>query len=232
MPHLPIHAWQEGDRPREKLIKGGASSLSDAELLALLFGTGTRTKAGTLSAVQLGQVLMNKYQSLLTLSRQSIQSLMQIQGVGPAKASQLTASFEIGKRIESQGEDDRIQVKSPDDVAARYSPHMRDLRTEIFKVVLLNTANIILCDYTISEGGLAASIVEPRAVFQKAILDNAASVICLHNHPSGNPEPSREDIRVTRQLVEAGKIMGIPVHDHIIIAGKTYTSLAERGLIA
>ena len=231
MPHLPIHAWHEGDRPREKLIKGGTVHLSDAELLALVFGTGTRTKSGTLSAVQLGQLLMTQYQSLSTLSRQSIQSLMQIQGVGPAKASQLTASFEIGRRVESQGEQDRIQVKTPEDVANRYGPHMRDLRTEIFKVVLLNTANIILCDYTISEGGLAASIVEPRAVFQKAILDNAASVICLHNHPSGNPEPSREDIRVTRQLVEAGKIMGIPVHDHLIIAGKTYTSLAERGLI-
>jgi DNA repair protein RadC len=108
---------------------------------------------------------------------------------------------------------------------------MRDLKKEIFKVVHLNTANVILGDYTVSEGGLAASIVEPRAVFERAILDNAASVICLHNHPSGNPEPSRQDVRITRQLVEAGKLMGIPVHDHLIIAGTTFTSLAERGVM-
>lgn len=229
--HTPIHALQEGDRPREKLIRSGPGYLSDGELLALLFGTGTRTKQGAVSAIQLGQLLMAQYQSLYALSRQSIQSLMQVQGIGPAKASQLITAFEVGKRIESHKGEDRFQIKSPDDVAARFGPHMRDLRIEIFKIVLLNTANMILCDYTISEGGLAASIVEPRAVFQKAILDNAASIICLHNHPSGNPEPSREDIRVTRQLVEAGKIVGIPVHDHVIIAGKTFTSLAERGLI-
>jgi DNA repair protein RadC len=116
-------------------------------------------------------------------------------------------------------------------VAAVYAPGMRDLKKEIFKVVHLNTANVIIGDYDVSEGGLAASIVEPRAVFEKAILDNAASVICLHNHPSGNPEPSRQDIRITRQLVEAGKLMGIPVHDHLIIAGTTHTSLAARGVI-
>ena len=229
--HTPIHSWHVGDRPREKLIRSGPDHLSDAELLALIFGTGTRTKEGTLSAVQLGQAIMQQYRTLGALSRQTARSLMRIRGIGAAKASQLIATFEIGRRIESQLEDDRIQVRSPEDVAARYGPHMRDLRSEIFKIVLLNTANVIISDYTISEGGLAASIVEPRAVFQKAILDNAASVICLHNHPSGNPEPSREDIRVTRQLVEAGKIMGIAVHDHLIIAGKHYTSLAERGLI-
>ena len=108
---------------------------------------------------------------------------------------------------------------------------MRDLKKEVFKVVFLNTANVITGDYTASEGGLAASIVEPRAVFSKAILENAAAIICLHNHPSGNPEPSREDVRVTRQLVEAGRLMGVPLHDHLIIAGEGYTSLAERGLM-
>jgi DNA repair protein RadC len=108
---------------------------------------------------------------------------------------------------------------------------MRDLKREVFIVVFLNTANIIIGEETVSEGGLAASIVEPRAVFQRAVLENAAGIICLHNHPSANPEPSRQDIQITRQLVEAGKLMGIPVHDHLIIAGKTYTSLAERGLM-
>ncbi len=108
---------------------------------------------------------------------------------------------------------------------------MRNLQSEIFKIVLLNTANHIIGDRTISEGGLAASIVEARAVFRHAVLDNAAAIVCLHNHPSGNPEPSREDIRVTQQLASAGRLMGIPIHDHIIIAGKGYTSLAEKGYL-
>jgi DNA repair protein RadC len=122
-------------------------------------------------------------------------------------------------------------VTCPADVADVYGPLMRDLDKEVFKVVHLNTANMILGDYTVSEGGLSSSVVEPRGVFEQAILDDAAAVICLHNHPSGNPEPSREDVRITRQLVEAGETMGIPVHDHIIIAGTEHTSLAERGVV-
>lgn len=228
---VPIHQWDEKDRPREKLMRHGPAVLSDAELIALIFGTGTRTKAGPVSAVELGQALVRAYGSLQGLSRRDLKELMRVVGVGPAKAVQLVAAFEIGRRVESQRGGDRVQVCAPEDVAAVYGPLMRDLKQEIFKVVLLNTANVIIGDYTASEGGLAASIVEPRAVFRKAILENAAAVICLHNHPSGNPEPSREDLRVTRQLVEAGKLMGVPVHDHLIIAGRTYTSLAERGLM-
>lgn len=229
---VPIKEWDVSDRPREKMMQHGASALSDAELIGLIFGSGTRTKDGPLSAVQLGRALTQSYGSLFDLSRRNIKELMRVVGVGPAKAVQLMAAFEIGRRAESQRGGERVQVRSPDDVAAVYGPLMRDLRREIFKIVLLNTANVIMGDYTLSEGGLAASIVEPRAVFEKAVLDNAAAVICLHNHPSGNPEPSREDIRITRQLAEAGKLMGIPVHDHLIIAGKGYTSLAERGLMS
>lgn len=229
--HAPIHQWEESDRPREKLMQRGAEALSDAELIALIFGNGTTTKAGPISAVQLGQALTRAYGSLYNLSKRERKELMRVVGVGPAKAIQLLAAFEIGRRIESQRGGDRIQVCSPEDVAAVYGPLMRDLKKEIFKVVLLNTANVIVGDHTISEGGLAASIVEPRAVFRHAVVENAAAIICLHNHPSGNPEPSREDIRITRQLVEAGRLMGIPVHDHLIIAGTRYTSLAERKLM-
>ncbi len=229
--HVPIHQWDESDRPREKLIRRGPAALSDAELIALIFGSGTRTKRGPLSAVQLGQALLRAYGSLHRTSRRELKELMRVVGIGPAKAVQLVAAFEIGRRVEAQRGGVRLQVSAPADVAAYYGPLMRDLKREVFKVVLLNTANVVLGDYTISEGGLAASIVEPRAVFQQAILDNAAAIICLHNHPSGNPEPSREDIRITRQLVEAGKLLGVPVHDHLIIAGTRYTSLAERGLM-
>lgn len=230
--HLPINQWNEADRPREKLMQRGAAALTEAELIGLIFGSGTRTKAGPVSAVQLGQALLRTYGSLFHLAQRDLKEITRVVGVGPAKAVQLIAAFEIGRRVESQrGGVQRVQVCAPEDVAAVYGPLMRDLKREIFKVVLLNTANIIIGDYTVSEGGLAASIVEARAVFRKAILENAAAVICLHNHPSGNPEPSREDIRITRQLVEAGKLMGIPVHDHLIIAGVGYTSLAERKLM-
>ena len=124
-----------------------------------------------------------------------------------------------------------MQVRSPADVAAAYGPRLRDLPREVFVVLHLSTANIITSEHTLTTGGLAASIVEPRQVFQRAILENAASVICLHNHPSGNPEPSREDVAITKQLCDAGKVLGIPIHDHVIIAGRGYTSLAERGLM-
>ncbi len=230
--HAPIHEWDVSDRPREKFIEHGAGALSDAELIALIFGSGTSTKNGPISAVQLGQALGRTFGSLHDLSKRRLKELMRVVGVGPAKAVQLQAAFEIGRRVESQrAGGERIQVTCPEDVAAVYAPHMRDLEKEIFKVVLLNTANVIIGDYNASEGGLASSIVEPRAIFKKAILENAAAVICLHNHPSGNPEPSREDLKITRQLCEAGKLMGTPVHDHIIIAGDTYTSLAERNLL-
>ena len=227
----PIHQWDAGDRPREKLLIRGAMALSDAELISLILGTGTRTRAGPVSAVRLGKVLLRTFGSLHDLSRRELKEWMRVDGIGPAKSAQLAAAFEIGRRVASQQTGPRVQVRAPEDVAAVFGPLMRDLKQEIFKVVLLNTANIIIGDYTTSRGGLAASIVEPRAVFRQAILENAAAVICLHNHPSGNPEPSREDIRITRQLVEAGKLMGIPVHDHLIIAGSEYTSLAERGLM-
>ncbi|WP_022835351.1 RadC family protein [Salisaeta longa] len=227
----PIHAWDPSDQPREKLRKHGPQVLSDAELVAILLGSGIRVEEGTLSAVDLGRSLLQTYGTLGDVAQRALKELERVRGIGPAKATKLMAAFEVGRRVESQQGGERVQVSAPADVAAVYGPLMRDLKKEIFKVVHLNTANVILNDFTISEGGLAASIVEPRAVFEQAILENAAAVICLHNHPSGNPEPSRQDIQITRQLVDAGKLMGIPVHDHLIIAGETFTSLAERGLM-
>jgi DNA repair protein RadC len=233
--HAPIHAWDAEDRPREKLVQHGAQVLSDAELLALIIGSGTHTSDGPVSAVELGRALTRTFGgSLRGLARREESALTRVAGVGPAKAAKLLAAFEIGRRIEAEhenGDRARVQIAGPEDVAAAYGPQMRGLKQEVFKIVLLNTANVVEGDYTVSEGGLAASIVEPRAIFRKAILENAAAVICLHNHPSGNPEPSREDKKITRQLAEVGDLMGIPVHDHLIIAGSGYTSLAERGVL-
>ncbi len=227
----PIRSWKLEDRPREKLARHGAAVLSDAELIGVIFGSGTRTREGSVSAVELGRGLMSAYGSLEAIARRDHKQLLLTSGIGRAKAAQLQAVFEIGRRIESSHAVNKVQVFGPEDVANIYGPFMRDLKNEVFRIVLMNTANMIISDRVVSEGGLAASIVEPRSVFREAILENAAGIICLHNHPSENPEPSREDVHVTRQLVQAGRIVGIPVHDHIIIAGRSFTSLAERGLM-
>ncbi|MEX0822553.1 MAG: DNA repair protein RadC [Rhodothermales bacterium] len=229
---VPIKEWDESERPRERVMARGTGVLTDAELIGLIFRSGTRTRSGSVSAVQLGRTLLSTFGSLRDVSRRDVRELMRVVGIGPAKSVQLAAAFEIGRRIEAQPSDtDRIQVSSPEDVAGIYVPRLRDLPREVFDVIFLNTANVIIGDVRVSEGGLASSIVEPRAIFQKAVLENAAALICVHNHPSGNPEPSREDVRITRQLVEAGQLMGIPLHDHIIVAGNGYTSMAERQLM-
>ena len=230
--YVSIKNRPEAERPRERLLAKGAASLSDAELIGLVFGSGTRVGGRSVSAVELGQALLQAYGSLAKLARRDpVQVSKAAKGVGPAKAAQLAAVFEIGRRVEAAPPEGRVQVRSPADVAAAYGPRLRDLPREVFVVLHLNTANLVTSEYTLTTGGLAASIVEPRQVFERAILESAASIICLHNHPSGNLEPSREDVAITRQLVEAGKVLGIPVHDHLILAGRGFTSLAERGLM-
>lgn len=228
---LPIREWQAAERPREKLLALGASKLSTGELIGLILGSGIRGTNGTISAVQVAQVLLKRYESVRELASQDVRELMRVDGLGLAKASQLVAAFELGRRVEADPGKDRIQVTSPEDVARVFVPLMRDLKQEEFRVVFLNTANVIIGVQTISTGGLAASIVEPRAVFQQAVLANAGGIICVHNHPSGNPEPSAQDISITKRLVEAGTLMGIPVHDHVIIAGARYTSMAQEGAL-
>ncbi|HRR07370.1 MAG TPA: DNA repair protein RadC [Rhodothermales bacterium] len=230
-PYRPIHQWHVSDRPREKLAAGGIRNLSDSELIALIFGNGTTTKSGSLSALQLGQQLLNEYKTLGGLSHRSLKELTGMKGIGIAKASQLLAAFEIGKRVEAEIPEELPKITGPEDVARIYGPRMRDLPVEIFRVVLLNSSNRVMGDKEIHRGGLAASLVDVREVFRHALLEKATGIICMHNHPSGNLEPSREDIKVTQKLVEAGKIMDVRVHDHLIIAGRSFTSFANRGLI-
>jgi DNA repair protein RadC len=156
---------------------------------------------------------------------------MKVKGIGSAKAATLSAAFELVRRIQSQKESSKVSFKRSADVAGHYAPLMRDLRKEVFKVILLNRANRLIKDVTISEGTLEASIVHPRDVFREALLEPAAGIILIHNHPSGNPSPSEEDLRITKQLTEAGRLLGIKVYDHIILAGESYRSLADEGLI-
>jgi DNA repair protein RadC len=190
-------------------------------------GKGTRKK----TAIDLARELLDQYESIQKLFSRSPSELMKVKGIGSAKAATLSAAFELARRAQSRKHIDKAPFKRSSDVANHYLPLMRDLRKEIFKVLLLNRANRLVKEITISEGTLEASIVHPREVFREALLEPAAGVILIHNHPSGNPSPSEEDLRVTRQLVEAGKLLGIKVYDHIILAGENYRSLADEGLI-
>ncbi|HEX9656875.1 MAG TPA: DNA repair protein RadC [Bacteroidota bacterium] len=222
-----IKDWPEDERPREKLLRQGASVLSDGELLALLIRSGT----GKETAIDLGRRILTEQRSLRNIAGMSANELMRIHGIGEAKAVELLAAFELGRRVQGAKLEDRTTIRSPEDVFRVLQPRLRDLKKEVFYVLLLDSKNGLQREQEVTSGTLNASLVHPREVFKPAIDFLAASVIVVHNHPSGNPEPSAEDKEITKQLVEAGKILGIPLHDHIIIAGNGYTSLAERGLL-
>ncbi len=224
--HTKIKDWPEDERPREKLMKHGAGVLSEAELLAILIRTGVK-KA---TAVDIAKRLLSECKNVRELAGKSVNDLKKL-GIGEARAVAIVAAFELARRLHSLPEEKRPRVRSPQDAAEIYIPKLRDFKRETFLVILLNSANCIVGERVISEGSLSASIVHPREVFKAAVDELAAGIILVHNHPSGNSEPSKEDIEITKQLVDAGRIMGIPVHDHLIIAGNRYTSLAEKNLM-
>ena len=213
--------------PREKLFQHGAEVLSNAELLALLLGTGVRRQ----SSLDVAQRLLDASSTLRELGSRGVRDFTRVDGIGPGKAARLAAAFELGRRLPRTPREAAASFRCPGDVHREYAPVMADLKREVFRVILLNTAHVRISDFVASEGGIASSIVEPRLIFRRAIIEHAAAVICIHNHPSGNPEPSREDVAVTGQLVRAGSVLGVPLRDHVIIAGDTYTSMAERGLL-
>lgn len=222
-----IREWREDERPRERLLRYGAETLSDAEVLAILIGSGTRG----FSALDVARELLQRFGNLTELSRRDVSELRAVRGMGTVRAVVLSAAFELVRRIQAEPFTARRVIRSPEDVARMYIPRLRSARTESFRVLLLNAANQIIREVVVSEGTLTASLAHPREVFRLAITESAAAVILLHNHPSGNTEPSPEDIALTRQLVQAGKLLDIPVLDHIIIAGEAYVSLRERGVL-
>ena len=215
------------DRPREKLILRGSNSLSDSELIAILLRTGTKGK----SVIEIAQLLLQKG-NLAVLASNSVESFTKINGIGKDKAATLAAAFELARRINFQDKwFSQKKITSPEDLAELFIPLLRDEVKEKFIVVCLNTSNQIIKFETISIGNLNSSVVHPREVFKVAIDNNSANIFLIHNHPSGNPEPSREDIAITKRLIEAGKILDINIFDHLIIAGDTYTSLVEKRII-
>lgn len=216
------------DRPREKLMLRGAQNLTDAELIAILLRTGTK---GT-SVISVAQNLIAENGNLAVLSTKPLSELVKSPGIGKDKAVTLMAAFEISKRVLSQSKwYSEKKISSPKDVADIFIPLLKDELKERFMLVCLNSANKIIRSEIISIGTLNSSVVHAREIFKAAIENSSASVILIHNHPSGNPEPSNEDIAVTKKLVETGKILDIPVFDHLIIAGNVYTSFVEKRLI-
>jgi DNA repair protein RadC len=183
------------------------------------------------TAVDLAKRLLVEHKNLRELAGMSVADLKKFKGIGAARAVGLVSAFELGRRLHTREDEQLPIVRSPQDIAARYIPKLRDLKKEVFLVLLLNSANGIIKEVKISEGSLNASVVHPREVFKAAIDELAAGVILVHNHPSGNRTPSSEDIALTKQILEAGKVVGIPVHDHIVIAGGSYTSFAEENLL-
>jgi DNA repair protein RadC len=224
---VSIEAWPEGERPRERLYWNGPGALADAELLAIQLGSGTRGK----NAVELAREMLTAYGSLADLAGRDAAELARMPGVGPAKAARLVAAFELTRRLRARTLGARTVLSGPAEVYAAFGPLMEDLKHEVFRIALLDAQNGLLGDRVVSEGTLSASLVHPREVFKPAILESAASVILLHNHPSGDPTPSREDIRLTRQLVECARMLDLRIHDHVIVGRGRFVSLAERGVI-
>lgn len=224
-PELKIRDVHEADRPRERLIRQGSQSLSNQELLAILLRTGTKEE----SVLSLANRILMNFEKLHALKHATIEEIIAIKGIGEAKAVQLLAAIELGKRLAQKEMDSRFTIRSPEDAAHFLMPEMSPLQQEHFVVLFLNVKNQVLHKQTIFIGSLNASIVHPREIFREAVKRSAASIICAHNHPSGVPTPSPEDIEVTSRLHEAGVIIGIDLIDHIIIGDHQFISLKEKG---
>ncbi len=228
MKNYLIKELPKEDRPREKLISHGPQVLSTSELLAILIRTGTKKR----SALEIARELTANDMKLCDLARvNKVEQLQKTKGLGPAKATAILAALELGKRIACASTLDREGISSPEDCAALLMPRLRYEINEHFIIVLLNAKNKVMLVEQISEGSLNSSVVHPREVFSPAVLCHAAAILVGHNHPSGDPTPSREDRSLTDVLVQTGKIMGIPLLDHIVIGDGTYFSFKEHGYL-
>jgi len=222
-----VHDLPPSERPRERLLKLGSEALSATEILALILGRGIKGE----SVIETSHKLLSRFGSLKGVADASIEELTQTRGIGPAKAAQIKAALELSKRLEADfDEEPKPVIKSPGDMAALMRSKLKGKKKEHFWVLCLDTRNRLIGDKQVSIGSLDTSIVHPREVFKEAVSSSAASVIFVHNHPSGDPEPSKEDIELTKRLVKAGEIIGIDVLDHIIVCDKSYLSLKAKNL--
>ncbi|WP_121439175.1 RadC family protein [Salisediminibacterium halotolerans] len=217
----------KSERPRERMLNSGPDGCTNQDLLAILLGSGSKTE----SVLQLAARILQTFDGLKRMKEATIHELMEIHGIGEAKAVQLRAALELGKRIQAVPSEDRYVIRSPEDASNYVMNDMRHLSQEHFVVMYLNTKNEIIHYQTIFIGSLNSSIVHPREIFKEAFRYSAASMICAHNHPSGDTAPSPEDIDVTKRLVKAGRTIGIEVLDHLIIGDNRYCSLKDKGYI-
>ncbi len=217
---------QESERPRERLIALGARALSDAELLAILLRVGVQGE----NAVQVGRRLLHAFGGLAGIHRASLDEIRNHKGIGQAKAAQIKAAIELGRRVAISSPEDRPKITGPQDVAQLVQYDMSALEQEELRVLLLNTRNQVLSVENVYRGSLNSAQVRVGELFRAAIRRNAAAIIVVHNHPSGDPTPSPDDVAITRAIREAGKLLDIPLLDHLIIGHNRYVSLKERGL--
>jgi DNA repair protein RadC len=227
MAYKTIREWPEEERPRERLLKYGPANMSDAQLIAIILRTG----GGGRSAVDLGMELLGTFGSIRKIEEASLKDLCGLKGLGQAKAAQVKAALELGKRLVGEASGNGPVFSTGKDVYSYFLPKIGNLRKEVFYCAMLDVKNRLIVEKRISEGTLTASPVHPREAFREAIREAAASVIFVHNHPSGDPVPSRDDIAVTERLANAGETVGIRVLDHIIVADGGYTSMLEKGYL-
>ncbi|MBB6459494.1 RadC family protein [Flammeovirga kamogawensis] len=225
---LSIKNLAEEDRPREKLLTKGRQSLSNAELIAILLGSGTPK----LSAIQVGQLLLNEVDNNLdNLAKLSIKQLKQIKGIGDAKAVTITAALELGRRRKETEKPIKPKIGCSKDIYNLLSPHLLDLNHEELWVILLSRSNNIIGTEKISMGGRAGTVADPKIIFQRALEKGACSIILSHNHPSGQVKPSQADISLTKKIKEAGKFLEMPLLDHLIFGNEQYFSFADEGIL-
>ncbi|OWP63571.1 hypothetical protein CDA63_08290 [Hymenobacter amundsenii] len=223
-----IKSWAEEDRPREKLLQKGRAALSDAELLAILLGSGT----AKLSAVDVAKLVLKAAQNdLNTLARFSVKELMKQKGIGEARAITIVAALELGRRRRDAAAPARPTITGSRDIYRVVQPYLQDLPHEEFWVILLNRANVVMRVVSISRGGVAGTVADPKLIFKEALEQLASSIILIHNHPSGNRNPSAADIALTRKLKEAGQFLDLPILDHLIYTDQGYHSFADEGML-
>ncbi len=223
-----IKSWAEADRPREKLLEKGRHTLTDSELLAILIRSGSRDE----SAVELSKRILKEVKNnLAELSRMSVSELSKFKGMGEVKAITIVAALELGRRRSQSDVVKQQKIVTSKDVYDFFSADLSDLRHEVFYVLLLNRSNQIIKPVKISEGGVAGTVVDNKMIFKEAIDNLASSIVLCHNHPSRNPQPSEQDLALTKKAIEAGKTLDVSVLDHVIIAGNTYFSFGDEGLM-
>jgi DNA repair protein RadC len=223
-----LKSWAVEERPREKVLANGIQYLTDAELLAILVGSGTRN----ITAVELARAILGKAgNNLHELGKQSIGDLVKIKGVGPAKAITVLAAMELGRRRREMQQVEKVPVKSSETVFNLFHPLLGDLDHEEFWLLMLNRSNKVLGRFKVSQGGLSGTVIDTRIILKKALDNLASSIIVCHNHPSGNNQPSDADVKITEKLKKASEMLEIKLLDHVIIADKSYFSFADEGLI-